>query len=381
MFCGIIFSISGTFGIWAGFQSSRCTIIAHLVFAIISTFFCVPLIFHSIAAIVLNENDGWYHYRTSWNYEHSSTSDKFKTDKKISLAVCIIQAIVGLLQAGFAIASSGLSCNVICCRERSRFEDDERFLTTETKTLVMTRKPVIWMSTIQIIAAIIAIFLNVAGIVYPYDGYAFVGIGIWSAVPFVLCGSFGILSGLSPSKCSVISFMVLSIIATFFSVPFLGLSIIGFVTSSDAMAKEYQTPQLPLKANWNWVNGSVWQPNYDDRKYQNLVEEHNLMVQEKETERKVTFWVFLTQTIIALIQLIISVNSSAMACQPICCPTNTARPHIPDERTTEINHIQVQDFKPRKMPNSSSIPEEPFAYKSPDELIYLSSTHASIGGG
>ena len=44
MICGIVFGISGSFGIWAGNHSSRCTIVAHMVFAIISTFICIPLL-------------------------------------------------------------------------------------------------------------------------------------------------------------------------------------------------------------------------------------------------------------------------------------------------------------------------------------------------
>ena len=58
---GILFGTSGSFGIWAGFHPSRCTIIAHMVFAIISACFCIPLTIGSImSAIFVSDKTNYY---------------------------------------------------------------------------------------------------------------------------------------------------------------------------------------------------------------------------------------------------------------------------------------------------------------------------------
>ena len=104
-----------------------------------------------------------------------------------------------------------------------------------------------------------------------------------------------------------------------------------------------------------------------------------LLDRNHEIGWKVSLGLFITQTIVALIQLIIAINSSAIACQAICCPTISSKRQIPNKSIPEINSIHIQELKPRTIPRSSSIPEVPFAYKTPQDLIYLSSTHASVG--
>ena len=48
MYCGLLFGFSGSFGIWAGYHTSKCTIMAHMVLAILSACFAIPLMAHSI---------------------------------------------------------------------------------------------------------------------------------------------------------------------------------------------------------------------------------------------------------------------------------------------------------------------------------------------
>ena len=49
IWCGITFGISGSIGLWAGQQPSRCSIVASMVLAIISASFCFPLLIICIA--------------------------------------------------------------------------------------------------------------------------------------------------------------------------------------------------------------------------------------------------------------------------------------------------------------------------------------------
>jgi hypothetical protein len=386
MWCGILFGISGTFGIWAGCHPSKCTIIAHMVFAIISACICIPLTIGSVLfALVISEQ-----------YTSDSKAD-------ITLWMFIGLAVVGLVQAVLSLTTSALSCSVICCHTKSANEGGTITSSEwKPKLLPISGKPVVWMSVIQIIISILAIVLNIVGIIYPYHGIAYGGIAFWCAIPFVLCGAFGIWSGLSPSKCSVITFMVFTIISTCFSLLFLGISIVGFASSAEATSlysndDHYSDPYgnpYPWNennnVNWNWnLNGSASiLPVSKKPYYQSGGSYWNSYYNGREYERKVTFGIFLAQTLIGLTQLMISINSSAMACQPICCPTRNTKAFTKNdkiERVHQINQINpikmyTEDFNPRAIPVASSIPAKPFSYQSPKDLVYLSATNASLSG-
>ena len=338
--CGMIFGISGLFGIWAGNHPSKCTIITHMVFAIISACFSILLIIYAVIFSVVIADTSYPSYN-EW-------------EPDLNLGIFITLAVMGLIQSIISIATSALSCSVICCNDQSMNSDNHVPDTKTTKKLIMSKKPVIWMSVIQIIAAVLAIILNIVGIVYPYEDIAYIGTGIWSAVPFILCGSFGIWSGLRPSKCSVITFLVFSILSTFFALALLGISISGVVTSNNE--------------NYSYI----WYSN-------------SYFLEERETERKVTFGIFFVQTFIGVLQTLISINSSAMSCQPICCPTKNYRKTTEDYAKAERlcpTQPQNDSFYPQHYPaGSTRIPAKPFRYDPPDQLVYLSGTNASLGEG
>ena len=335
--CGIIFGVSGLFGIWAGSHPSKCTIMTHMVFAIISACFSILLIIYAVIFSVVIAD-------TSYN----------ELESDLNLGIFITLAVMGLIQSIISITTSALSCSVICCNGQSMNSDNHVPDTNTTRKLIMSKKPVIWMSVVQIIAAVIAIILNIVGIVYPYEDIAYIGTGIWSAVPFILCGSFGIWSGLRPSKCSVITFLVFSILSTFFALALLGISISGVVTSNNE--------------NYSYI----WYSN-------------SYFLEERETERKVTFGIFFVQTFIGVLQTLISINSSAMSCQPICCPTKKYRKITEDDAKAERlcpTQPQNDSFYPQHYPaGSNRIPAKPFRYDPPDQLVYLSGTNASLGEG
>ena len=335
--CGIIFGISGLFGIWAGNHPSKCTIITHMVFAVISASFSILLITYAVIFSVVIAD-------TSYN----------ELESDLNLGIFIALAVMGLIQSIISIATSALSCSVICCNDPSMNTDTHVPDPKKTEKLIMSKKPVLWMSVIQIIAAVLAIILNIVGIVYPYEHIAYIGTGIWSAVPFILCGAFGIWSGLHPSKCSVITFMVFSILSSVFALALLGISISGVVTSNNE--------------------------SYSYMSYSN-----SWWLEEREAERKVTFGIFLVQTFIGVLQTLISINSSAMSCQPICCPTKNYRKITEDHDKVEKlfpNPPQDDSFYPQHYPaGSTRIPAKPFRYNPPDQLVYLSGTNASLGEG
>ena len=421
MICGIIFVISGSFGIRAVTHSSRCTIVAHMVFAIISAFICIPLIFYSI--VIVN------HITTKNKSSVESTRYTYKYSNlvKVTTGIFIAQGIIGLIQAGIAIASSAMACSVICCRDKPPLVTNQISTEPPTKHGVLSG-PVIWISTIQIIACILAIILNVVGIFYPYgDEYAHIGTGIWTAIPFMLCGIFGILSKMKSSKCLIITYMIFAIISTFFFVPYFGISLVGMATSSNGKESSPSIPEPISKVQcggfggiskrsegckWEWndkYKGS-WKEVYNNEEKQRYDE-----WKKKDTRRKVTFGVFLLHTLMSLGHILISANSAAMSCQSICCSSDTEKAQQPIQEIIPTYQVQIQNaaFKPREMPisyissqktfqeiiptnqvqiqniafNQREIPvspissQKPFTYQPPQELVYLSSTHAEINRG
>ena len=58
-----------------------------------------------------------------------------------------------------------------------------------------------------------------------------IGAGIWTALFFGVAGGVGMIATQRPSQCSVIAFMVLSIISSLFAVPFIVISGIGLGTA------------------------------------------------------------------------------------------------------------------------------------------------------
>ena len=425
MFCAIVFGTSGSFGIWAGYYSSRCTIVAHMVFAIISTLTCIPLISYATFASIIGQNeskskiaesklyrnrlDALYGSRFSTEIsENLKKSTESNFTFKITFGIFICHIIIGLIQAIIAIASSAMTCGTICCRDKptTLINADSTLLTT--KQLVMSTKPVLFISTLQILASIVSIILNCIGIAFPNDEkIAYFGTGIWTAIPFLITGSLGVFCGHKPSKCLVISFMTFSIISMFFCIPYFGVSVVGMASSANY---EGVAPPTPIEPN-DYLKGHGNLGYRDLKELEAMLDEkYDRMKQRYDNwkNRKVTYGVFLLHTLISLLQIMILINSSAMAFQAICCPTNGIPMHTQThQETVQISHLQVKskecrnqtppvsttpsfqppiqihaaEFHPRKMPISSISNNQPFTYKPPQDLVYLSSTHAEIGRG
>jgi len=66
-----------------------------------------------------------------------------------------------------------------------------------------------------------------------YSSIADIGTGIWTGVLFGIAGGLGLNASQRPSHCSVIAFMVLSIIASLFAIPLIVISGIGIGIGSD----------------------------------------------------------------------------------------------------------------------------------------------------
>ena len=71
------------------------------------------------------------------------------------------------------------------------------------------------------------------------NGVADVGAGFWCPIFYGVAGVLGLLAAWKPTTCSVVSFMVLSIIASLFTIPLVTFSGIGF---GQANSWSYYTP-------------------------------------------------------------------------------------------------------------------------------------------
>jgi hypothetical protein len=137
------------------------------------------------------------------------------------------------------------------------------------------------LSSIQLAMAILGIITAVAGLSVPRPEAHFVGAGIWCGLLFGFSGSFGILASLRPSFATIVTFMVFSIIAAAFCLPFLVISSVG-------------TASTYRRRSWGGHGYTL------------------------------SHAMFAIQIIISLVQAITSIASSAMTCRAICscCRSN-----------------------------------------------------------
>jgi len=92
------------------------------------------------------------------------------------------------------------------------------------------KKTILICSILQLICAGTAAITQLILFAVDPDGYssiADVGTGIWTGVLFGIAGGLGLNASQRPSHCSVIAFMVLSIIASLFAIPLIVISGIG----------------------------------------------------------------------------------------------------------------------------------------------------------
>lgn len=119
-----------------------------MIFAIISVVASIPLVAYAIYASAFVKNG-------------------YSTNEKITFGIFVSQIIIGGVQAIWASVSSGITCCVICCKDKPRSSINAISNSLVKDQMVMSTKPVIWISTIQIIASIFSIVLNCIGIAFP----------------------------------------------------------------------------------------------------------------------------------------------------------------------------------------------------------------------
>lgn len=106
-----------------------------------------------------------------------------------------------------------------------------------------------------------------------YGSTSDIGAGIWTGLFFGIAGGVGLIASQRPSHCSVIAFMVMSIISSLFAIPLIVISGIGLGTSGYGLSTH-----------------------------------ENLMV-----------LLFCVQLLTALFQGIVAVTTAAFSCRVVCC--------------------------------------------------------------
>jgi len=104
IWCGIFFGLSGMFGIIASCKPSFGIIVTFMVFTIIASVFCIPLL---IASSISTAFSGrcWRNYCNG---------------RELRTAMFAVQIVISLVQGVAAIASSVMTCKAICscCRPK-----------------------------------------------------------------------------------------------------------------------------------------------------------------------------------------------------------------------------------------------------------------------
>ena len=100
IWCGVVYGLSGFFGVLASLRPSKSTIVTFMVLTIIASIFCLPGFL--IPSLLMESRR---HY-----YDSSSAA--------LGHGMIVMQIVVSLVQAGVAIASSVMTCKAVChcCR-------------------------------------------------------------------------------------------------------------------------------------------------------------------------------------------------------------------------------------------------------------------------
>jgi len=77
------------------------------------------------------------------------------------------------------------------------------------------------LSSIQLVMGCLAVITQIIGLSTRYPDAHYVGTGIWCGIFYGLAGLFGIIASLKPSFSSIVTFMVMTIIASVFCIPLL----------------------------------------------------------------------------------------------------------------------------------------------------------------
>ena len=196
---------SGISGMVASCKPTFSSIETHRKFAIAAVVFSLHLLVFSSMKTNL-----WDHYIKGRTYQ----------------IIIAIQITISLIHAVCAIISSAMACRALCprCRPRTSTKVKEEFPKKVIKALSSTQ-------VIMDLAGIITEAVGLSNMFSGYHGWPFLGAGVWCGILFGVSGGTGIIASLTPSFGIIVAFMVLSIIASTFSLPLLVISAIGMASS------------------------------------------------------------------------------------------------------------------------------------------------------
>jgi len=112
---GVLFIISGAFGISAAKVRSKCKIIAFMVLSIISAGITVPLLICAVIGAVIDNYETCY----SYYYEHNRIMYSCSNIAKVAVAMNCLLACLAIIEAIAAIWGSVICCKVACCCSNS----------------------------------------------------------------------------------------------------------------------------------------------------------------------------------------------------------------------------------------------------------------------
>merc|ERR1719188_2947150 len=135
----------------------------------------------------------------------------------------------------------------------------------------------------QIVIAALAVISQIVIITMDDRSVGSVGVGIWSGVFYAVAGAIGLYSAFRTTGCTVISFMVMCIVAALFGMVFTIFSSIGLGHNSSRYSYYSQSRSAPTAA--------------------------------------AGFYGF--QVILALTEMVVSIAASAICCRASCCRSNS----------------------------------------------------------
>jgi len=109
---GIMFIISGSFGISAAKWRTKCKVIAFMVLCIISAAITVPLFICAVMGAAL---DGYYENCYSLYYNYYRRSYNCQEISHVAVAMNAVLASLAIVQAIAAIWGSAICCKAACC--------------------------------------------------------------------------------------------------------------------------------------------------------------------------------------------------------------------------------------------------------------------------
>jgi uncharacterized membrane protein YiaA len=125
--CGIMFLITGIFGVVAGKRKTRCMIVSFMVFCILSAIFTIGLLVVGILGAINTDtgncNDDYYYYNNYGYYYSDYYYPNYRSicytvpHYKVIIAMESLLAIAGFFEVIAAIWGAALTCGsgVCCC--------------------------------------------------------------------------------------------------------------------------------------------------------------------------------------------------------------------------------------------------------------------------